>query len=219
VTDVTLLRSLPLFVELTDEEIELLGKEAMARSLERNDVIFREGDEPDELVVVVEGRIAIIRSFVDGRESVLALMEDGDCFGEMGLFGGAGRSTDARALEPTEVLTIPYGPLREIYNRRPELLWHVAEVLADRLRVTDEALADSMFLDVAGRTAKRLLEMSGGDEEFVLPVTQEELAGMVGASRERVNKALASFVRLGWLAQAERRYKILDREALERRAN
>ncbi len=76
-----------------------------------------------------------------------------------------------------------------------------------------------MFLDVPGRTAKRLLELAGGDDEFKLPVTQEELAGMVGASRERVNKALALFARLGWLEVKGRgRYKFLDRPALEDRA-
>ena len=73
----------------------------------------------------------------------------------------------------------------------------MVELLAGRLRNTDEALADSVFLDVTGRTAKRLLELAGEADEFFLPITQEELAGMVGASRERVNKAIASFIRLG----------------------
>ncbi len=82
----------------------------------------------------------------------------------------------------------------------------------------DETLADSVFLDVTGRTAKRLLELAGDADEFQLPVTQEELAGLVGASRERVNKALASFIRLGWVEQRERRYKITDRDQLSRRA-
>ena len=91
-------------------------------------------------------------------------------------------------------------------------------MLADRLRGMDEALADSVFLDVTGRTAKRLLELANGASEFLLPVTQEELAGMVGASRERVNKAIASFIRLGWLEQADRRYRILQRDRLELRA-
>jgi len=91
-------------------------------------------------------------------------------------------------------------------------------MLAERLRVMDGALADSVFLDVTGRTAKRLLELAGKNDEFVLPVTQEELAGMVGASRERVNKAISSFIRLGWLEQHERRYKILLRDRLELRA-
>jgi CRP-like cAMP-binding protein len=98
------------------------------------------------------------------------------------------------------------------------LLWSVVALLVRRLRSTDEALADSVFLDVPGRTAKRLLELAAGSDEFVLPVTQEELAGMVGASRERVNKAISAFVRLKWLEQVDRRYRILDREQMTRRA-
>jgi CRP-like cAMP-binding protein len=101
----------------------------------------------------------------------------------------------------------------------PTMLWGVIKLLANRLRTMDEVLADSVFLDVTGRTAKRLLELSSGDNEFVLPVTQEELAGMVGASRERVNKAIASFIRLGWLEQHDRRYKILMRDRMEIRAS
>jgi CRP/FNR family transcriptional regulator, cyclic AMP receptor protein len=98
------------------------------------------------------------------------------------------------------------------------MLWGVARLLAGRLRAMDEALADSVFLDVTGRTAKRLLELAEGRSEFVLPVTQEELAGMVGASRERVNKAIASFIRLGWIEQHERNYRIILRDRLEIRA-
>jgi CRP-like cAMP-binding protein len=124
----------------------------------------------------------------------------------------------ARALEPTTVLAIPYGQVLTMFEENPKLLWNVARLLAQRIRVTDEALADSVFLDVTGRTAKRLLELADGTDEFVLPVTQEELAGMVGASRERVNKAIASFVRLGWLEQNERTYRITQRDRLELRA-
>ena len=116
-------------------------------------------------------------------------MEEGDLFGEMGLFDGLGRSAEARALEPSKVAEIPYEPVRRTYEAHPELLWRVVDMLARRLRSMDEALADSVFLDVTGRTAKRLLELAGDADEFTLPITQEELSGMVGASRERVNKA------------------------------
>ena len=157
---------------------------------------------------MLSGRIALANRSIDGRESVVALMEHGDVFGEMPLFDGLGRSTAARALEPSEVIAIPYTPIQEVYEGRPTLLWGVVALLSGRLRSMDAALADSVFLDVTGRTAKRLLEVAGDDDEFVLPVTQEELAGMVGASRERVNKAIAAFVRLGWIEQSERRYRI-----------
>ncbi len=212
------LRSVELFQDLDDVGLTELAAASEQRPLQRGDVLFTENDEPNELFVVVSGRLAMVNRSIDGRESVVALMENGDLFGEMPLFDGQTRSTDGRALEPSEVIIIPYGPVRELYDKRPTLLWRAVELLANRLRVADGVLADSVFLDVTGRTAKRLLEIAGEAEEFSLPVTQEELAGMVGASRERVNKAIASFVKLGWIEQRDRRYHILKRDQLELRS-
>ena len=217
--DSTMLESISLFSEFTPEEFEQLAAAAEIRSLQRNDLVFSENDEPAHLYVAQSGRIAISNKSIDGRESMIALMESGDLFGEMGLFDGEGRSAEARALEPSQVLALPYAPVRHIYEERPQLLWQVARLLAGRIRVTDNALADSVFLDVTGRTAKRILELAGDADEFTLPITQEELAGMVGASRERVNKAIASFVRLGWIDQADRRYRIVRRDELARRSS
>ena len=213
-----LLARVALFSELGPEELATISDAAANRGLRRGDVLFAEGDEPDQLYVVVAGRIALANKSTDGRESVVALMEAGDVFGEMPLFDGLGRSTEARALEPSEVIAIPYGPVQAVYEARPMLLWSVVAMLSGRIRAMNGELADSVFLDVTGRTAKRLLEMAGDSDEFVLPVTQEELAGMVGASRERVNKAIAAFVRLDWVEQSERRYRITNRQQLELRA-
>jgi CRP/FNR family transcriptional regulator, cyclic AMP receptor protein len=218
VTPVDLLARVDLFAEFHPDELSRLAGVSIREELRRGDIIFREGDAPDRLYVVLEGRIAISKRSADGREAVVALMEPGDLFGDMGLFQPQGRSAEARALEPSAVLAVTFDPVREIYENRPELLWGVVALLADRVRTMDDVLADSVFLDVTGRTAKRLLEMASERDEFVLPITQEELAAMVGASRERVNKAIASFVRLGWIEQADRRYRITDRDQLERRA-
>lgn len=207
-----------LFADLEASELQHIESASSQLTLRRGDVLFAEGDEPDALYIVIRGRIAIANRSVDGRESVVALMEPGDLFGEMGLFVDGGRSAEARALEHSVVVQIPYGPVRRLYQERPASLWSVVKLLAGRLKSTDEALADSVFLDVTGRTAKRLLELAGDRDEFTLPITQEELAGMVGASRERVNKAIASFVRLGWIEQSDRRYVIVDREQLSIRS-
>ena len=212
------LRSIELFADFSDEMLQRLAGECATLDLQRGDVLFTEGDEPDQLYVTLSGRIAMVNRSIDGRESVVALMEDGDLFGEMPLFDNQKRSTDARALEPSTAISIPYGPLRTIYETDPQQLWRVVALLANRLRAMDGVLADSVFLDVTGRTAKRLLEIAGDEDEFALPVTQEELAGMVGASRERVNKAIASFIRLGWLEQRDRRYVVLKRDQLELRS-
>jgi CRP-like cAMP-binding protein len=216
--DLALLRDTELFVDLTDDALQSIVQASSTRELRRGDVVFTEGAEPEHLYVVEDGRIAIASRSDDGRESVFALMERGALFGEMGLLDGLGRSAEARALEPSVIVEIPYAPVRAAFEERPALLWGVVALLAGRLRSMDAQLADSVFLDVTGRTAKRLLELADGEDEFQLPITQEELAGMVGASRERVNKAIASFVRLGWIDQSERRYRILDRQQLSRRA-
>jgi CRP-like cAMP-binding protein len=218
VVDRQLLAGSALFAGLSADELEAVAAGASRRELRRGDVLFSEGDDSGQLFLVESGRIAMSQRSVDGRESVIALMERGDLFGEMPLFDGLGRSTEARALEASVVTVVEYEPVHRIYEDRPALLWSVDAMLSQRLRATDSALADSVFLDVTGRTAKRLLELAGDQDEFTLPVTQEELAGMVGASRERVNKAIASFLRLGWLDQRDRRYHIVDREQLTRRA-
>jgi CRP-like cAMP-binding protein len=203
--------------------LELLAPIAAAgkvRELVRGDVLFEVGDEPDSIYVVLSGRIAIAignRPF-DHRESVIALMDEGDLFGDMGMLDKSPRSAGARALEASSVLEIPYAAVIEQLDKSSALLWNVIRMLSHRLRAMDQALADSVFLDVTGRTAKRLLELSAGKDEFTLPVTQEELAGMVGASRERVNKAIASFIKLHWLEQSDRTYHIIDRTKLEQRA-
>ena len=151
-----MLRSIELFSDLGDEVLEQLLDQSRSLDLVRGDVIFAEGSEADALYVVESGRIAIGNKSFDGRESMVALMTHGDLFGEMSLFDKLGRSAEARALEPSEVVEIP--------------------------------------------------------------ITQEELAGLVGASRERVNKAISSFVKLEWIDQNDRTYRILKRRELEIRA-
>ena len=207
------------FADAPPETIETLAAHGYERELVRGDTLFNEGDPPDSLYVVTRGRMAIaIANPLDRRESVVALMEPGDLFGELGMLDDRPRSAMARALEPSSVLAVPYGPVLDLLDQQPKLLWNVTRLLAQRLRAMDEALADSVFLDVTGRTAKRILELANGSDQFTLPVTQEELAGMVGASRERVNKAIASFIRLGWLDQRDRQYTITQRDRLELRA-
>lgn len=215
-----LLDTTELFAALPADVLDALSGQSRVRTLHRNELLFAQGDDSHELFVVLDGRIAIATRSTDGRESVVAVLENGGLFGELGLFDGFPRSADARALTDARLLALDYEPVRQVLRDRPELLWIIVRLFSRRLRATDEALADAQFLDVPARTAKRLLEAAGTDDDFKLAMTQEELAGLVGASRERVNKALALFVRLGWVeARGRGRYKLLDRAALEQRAN
>lgn len=210
-----LLAKTALFNALDEATLDEVLEEHKIINIKRGKDLFLENEEANTLYVVATGRIAIVKSFVDRKDSMVALIEPGDLFGEMGLFERQVRSATARAVEQTQLIEVPYPPIRRALDARPSLLWSLVSLLAQRLRSTDDALADAMFLDVTGRTAKRILEIAGGLDEFVTPLTQEELAGLVGASRERVNKTLASFVRSGLLEISDRKYSILDRAQLE----
>ena len=219
-SDRRLLNSTELFASLPEAMVEHLRTKARDRNLAKGELLFSQGDESSDLYVVMDGRIAISTRSTDGRESMVAVLENGGLFGEMGLFDGGPRSAEARALIDTSLLEIAFDDVRAAIEVRPEVLWAIVRLLAQRIRATDEALADAVFLDVPARTAKRLLELAEDADEFQLPMTQEDLAGLVGASRERVNKAIAMFVRLGWIQSTGRsRYRILDRDQLELRAN
>jgi CRP/FNR family transcriptional regulator, cyclic AMP receptor protein len=215
----TSLRSVDFFNGFTDETLAEIAQHATLSTYHRGDVVFAESDPAADLYVVISGRIAISNRSVDGRESVLALMGHGTLFGEMALFDNLGRSAGARALETSEIIGVPFAVLKERFSGDANALWSVIGLFSQRLREANEAIADSVFLDVTGRTAKRLLDIAGSSDEFTLPITQEELAGMIGASRERVNKAIAAFVRLGWLEQRDRTYRIIERKKMTNRAS
>lgn len=214
------LSSLGVLSVLPERALRLLETSSTTKSFDRGRAIFREGDVASELFVIRSGLVAIVNRSPAGRESLVARLEAGTLFGELPLFDGLPRSADAQALTATELTVLPYDRLRNVFDQEPRLLWEMLALLAGRLRAADEALADAAFLDVTGRTAKRVLDAAGSDETFSLGVTQEQLASMVGASRERVNRALATFTRLGWIESLDRgQYRMLDREALEHRAN
>ena len=172
-----------LFGTLPPELLEQLrGRTALAR-YRRGDTIFQKDDPATHLYVVFSGRIAIVAKASDDRESVLTVLGPGALFGEMSMFDGGVRSANARALTTVHLIVVEFDDVRDVMIRRPEVLWAVVRILARLLPpATDEALSDAMFLDVTGRTAKRLLELVDGEDDFRMPLTQEELAGMVGAS-------------------------------------
>ena len=144
---VSLLGRAELFRFFDESSLEDLAAHSIPIRYGRNEIIFTEGATADRLYVVREGRIAIAKRAYDGRESVVALMEEGDLFGEMPLFDGQPRTAEARSLEPTEMVIVPYHVVRDVLEKAPALLWGVVELLSNRLRQTDSALADSMFLE------------------------------------------------------------------------
>lgn len=220
-----MVRRAPLFAALDDDAAGTLLAQMTPSRMERGDELFHEGDPGDKLYVIAEGKIKLGRTSSDGRENLLALLGPGEMFGELSLFDPGPRTATATAVAETQLLALTNEQLRTVLNEHPSAAMTLLAALARRLRRTNESVADLVFTDVPGRVAKALLDLAN---RFGRPVengiivshdlTQEELAQLVGASRETVNKALADFATRGWLRLEARAVLLQDIERLKRRA-
>jgi len=223
--DIDVVRQSPLFAALDDDAANALMASMTASRLERGDVLFREGDRGDRLYVIGEGKIKLGLTSIDGRENLLAILGPGEMFGELSLFDPGPRTATATAVAETQLIALGHEDLNTFLSGRPAVATTMLAALARRLRRTNEALSDLVFTDVPGRVAKALLDLSsrfGRPSEDGLLVahdlTQEELAQLVGASRETVNKALADFATRGWIKLEARAVVLIDIERIQRRA-
>jgi CRP/FNR family transcriptional regulator, cyclic AMP receptor protein len=216
----------PLFEALDADGAKALRAGMENAELARGDVLFSEGDAGDRLYVILHGKIKLTRAAPDGRENLLSVLGPGEMFGELSLFDPRPRTASAVAVTDTRLAALGHDYLRQWLTGRPDVAMHLLRALAQRLRRANDVMADLVFTDVPGRVAKALLDLAdrfGEQEEAGLQVhhdlTQEELAQLVGASRETVNKALADFSARGWLQLHAKSVLILDRERLARRAH
>lgn len=219
------LHQTPLFSALDDETADSLQRSMVPQSLKKGQTLFNEGEPGDRLYVVTAGKIKLSHASGDGRESLLMVLGPGDMFGELSLFDPGPRTSTAIAVTEAAVLGLGTNDLRPWLSGRPEVAQSLLQALAHRLRRTSEAMSDLVFADVPGRVAKALLELG---DKFGTPtagglyvhhdLTQEELAQLVGASRETVNKALADFASRGWLKLETRSVELLDMERLSKRS-
>ena len=219
------IKAAPLFRALDDGAADALRQSMTEVRLRRGRVVFREGDTGDQLFVLAEGRLKVGVRAADGRESLLSVLGPGDMFGELSVFDPGRRAATATAMSDVRVLALRHDALRPWLDRRPEVAVSLLQQLSGRLRRANAALGDLVFSDVAGRVARALLDLSdrfgaqGADGLRVRHgLTQGELAQLVGASRETVNKALADFAGRGWLRRESRGVVLLDVERLRRRA-
>jgi CRP/FNR family transcriptional regulator, cyclic AMP receptor protein len=215
----------PLFEALDADGARALRAGMVAVSFARGDRLFSEGDDGDQLYVILEGKIKLTRTAPDGRENLLSVLGPGEMFGELSLFDPRPRTSSAVAITDARLAALGHDYLRHWLTGRPDVALHLLRALAQRLRRANDVNADLVFTDVPGRVAKALLDLAdrfGEQEDAGLQVhhdlTQEELAQLVGASRETVNKALADFSARGWLQLHAKSVLILDRERLARRA-
>ena len=219
------LRQSPLFSGVDEDSAGVLEDSMASSSLKRGDVLFNEGDSGSQLYVVIEGKIKLGRSSADGRENLLAILGPGQMFGELSFFDPGPRSATATAVTDVDLKSLGHDALSPVLASHPDVALALLHQLAGRLRRTNEVVGDLVFSDVPGRVAKALLDLAGrfgrkADDGVHVnhDLTQEELAQLVGASRETVNKALADFASRGWMRLEPRSVVILDLERLQRRA-
>jgi CRP/FNR family transcriptional regulator, cyclic AMP receptor protein len=215
----------PLFEALDLESAAELRTIVTEVLLPRGQRLFAEGDEGDRLFVILDGKIKLTRMASDGRENLVSVLGPGEMFGELSLFDPRPRTMSAGSVTETRLAALAHDALRPWITSRPQVAMHLLGALARRLRRTNEVMADLVFTDVPGRVAKALLDLSdrfGQEQEDGIHVhhdlTQEELAQLVGASRETVNKALADFAGRGWLQISARSVVIIEPDRMRRRA-
>jgi CRP-like cAMP-binding protein len=209
---------------LSEGDAEALRSAGVRRTYGAHVTLVHQDDEAGPVVVLLGGR-AKIAVTEGGREAIFGVAGPGELIGELAAIEDSTRSTTVTTLEPVDALVIPRSDFLGVLNRRPRIALAILRVVARRLRYADAQRAQFATLDVAGRLAQRLVELSerfGHEQEhgieIRLPFSQEELASWVGASREAVSKAFQLLRTLGIVETGRRRVTVLDLEALRRHA-
>jgi len=222
--DEVVIRKAPIFSGLDESAATSLRASMTLVKLRKGQSLFREGDDGDHLFIVSNGKVKLGTKSPDGRENLLMILGPGDMFGDLSLFDSGPRTATATAVTDTKLLSLGQDKVIPWIKEHPEVSLHLLARLASRLRRTNEVVGDLVFSDVPGRVAKALIDLGvkfGEKREEGLFVnhdlTQEELAQLVGASRETVNKALADFAQRGWLRLEARAVMILDYERMLKR--
>ena len=216
----------PLLANLPPDALGRLGSVARRRTYRRGEVIFHQGDPGDSLHFLTEGRVKVVLDAETGEEAVIAILGPGDSFGELALIDGEPRSATVEALEPVQTVSLARADFMALIRNSPQLAERLMITLAGMVRRADETMADLVFLDLEGRLVKKLLELAeahgrdvDGAIEIELPMTQEDLAAMIGATRASVNKLLGWYEDHGAIQRRGRRIAIFDKDRLRRRIN
>ena len=218
-------RRAPLFTALDEAAAVSLRASMDSVKIAKGSILFKEGDDGEHLYVIIDGKLKLGTSSGDGRENLLSILGPGEMFGELSLFDPGPRTSTATAVTDAKLLSLSHEKVIPWLKQNPEVSLQLLTRLSQRLRRTNEAVGDLVFSDVPGRVAKALIDL--GDRfgkttpEGLLvnhDLTQEELAQLVGASRETVNKALADFAGRGWLKLDGRSVLITDVERLSKRS-
>jgi CRP-like cAMP-binding protein len=209
---------------LDGDEQRSLRERGTVRKFPKGSALFHAGQESDRVLVVLSGHVKLVRATDDGREVMLALRGPGELLGEQSALDGDARSASAVAIEPVEALAVSTPDFLSFVSRTPAAAMFVMKLLSARLRDADRKRLEFSAQDSVGRLASRLVELCEAYGEKVeaglkidLPLTQEDLAGWTGSSREAVSRALQQLRGLGWVETGRRSITVLDIDALRKR--
>jgi len=189
----TILRTVPLFASLPDEQLRMLVPAVTRRSAPRGSTIMAAGDQIDSLYIVISGRLKVMMSDSEGKEVILSLIGPGEFFGEMGLIDDSPRSASVVAIEPCELMAITRRDFKKCLAENLEMTMAVMRGLVRRLREADRKIGSLALLDVYGRVARLLLDMSetvDGQRMVTKRLPKQDIAKMIGASREMVSRVM-----------------------------
>jgi CRP-like cAMP-binding protein len=214
------------FARLPESERVALFRSGVRRTYRSGSTLFHENDLSDWVVVISQGRVKVSVTTADGREVVLAICGPGEILGELSAVDSGPRSATATAVEPVEAQIITRLDFLDYLTASPNVTIALLKSLSGRVRDSDRRRVEFVALDTVGRVAAQLLELAatygvateGGATRVDLPISQEDLAGLTGSSREAVGKALQLFRQRGWVRTARRSITILDPGGLGSRA-
>jgi CRP/FNR family transcriptional regulator, cyclic AMP receptor protein len=202
IVSTTLLHNVPLFARLDEAQLGVLARAIVRRSFGRNAKIIGAGDPTDSLYIVISGRLKVLMSDEQGREVILSILGPGEFFGEMGLLDDSLRSASVVTLEACELLTISKTDFKRSLAENFELSLNVMRGLVQRLREADRKIGSLALMDVYGRVARLLLEMAediDGEKVVVNKLSKQDIAKMIGASREMVSRVMKDLQLGGYL--------------------
>jgi len=187
------LRTFSLFQGLPDERLANVARCAMMRRVPRGQAVVHAGDHPDYVYFVLTGSLKVLVSDEDGREVILSMLGQGELFGEMGIFDEQPRSASVVAVQPADLIMIAKQDFRQLMRDDFDIAWRIMCNLADRLRNADRKIESLALMDVYGRVAHLLLEMAeqrDGETVVIRKISKQDIAKMIGASREMVSRVM-----------------------------
>jgi CRP-like cAMP-binding protein len=213
------LRSIPLFSHVADGDLEQIASHLIERRYPRNTTIVEEGLPGDYMYIIREGRVKVTKLSEDGREKILAFFEPGHFVGDMALLDRAPRSASVKALTPVRVLALSRADFTGLIRKSPDLAIAVIRELSGRLRAVNDQASALSFQRVKDRTKGLLVRLAkdeGPDADHLMTpaLTHQQIADMIGTSRETVTRVIKDLKNGGWLAQEGKRY-VVSRDAGE----